>query len=85
MQIYLSPHPTAAVEIATGLTALAMTVVVGGWSIGFGGAVIVPGRRGHDPALQRTQKSREELLPPGWGYGSRDLVGAIHESPAGHS
>ena len=32
MLIYLSAYPTAAMEIATALPGLAMTVVVGGWT-----------------------------------------------------
>ena len=40
MLTYISAHPTAAVEIATG-PALAMTVVVGGWSFCIDRAMIV--------------------------------------------
>ena len=41
MLTYISAHPTAAVEIATGLSALAMTVVVGGWCFCIDRAMIV--------------------------------------------
>ena len=45
MLIVILPHPTAAMEIATGLAALAMTVGVGGWFFCMNGAVIADDRR----------------------------------------
>ena len=54
-----------------GLTALAMTVVVGGWPFGFGGAVIVPDRRGQcRPPYGSNSIRRAETSDRSGGFGS---------------